>query len=31
VDAVDAVDAIADVLETGDWRAPGFQRKGKVT
>jgi len=31
VDVVDAVDAIAEVLASGDWRAPGFQRKGKVT
>ncbi len=26
-----AVDALAEVLASGDWRAPGFQRKGKVT
>lgn len=26
-----AVDALAEVLSSGDWRAPGFQRKGKVT
>lgn len=26
-----AVDLLAEVLSSGDWRAPGFQRKGKVT
>jgi kynureninase len=26
-----AVDALVEVLVSGDWRAPGFQRKGKVT
>ena len=30
-DVVDAVDTLADVLASGDWQAPGFQRKGKVT
>ncbi len=30
-DVVDAVSALKDVLASGDWRAPGFQRKGKVT
>jgi kynureninase len=27
VDTLDAVEALADVLASGDWRAPGFQRK----
>lgn len=26
-----AVDILAEVIASGDWRAPGFQRKGKVT
>jgi kynureninase len=31
VDVFDAAAALADVMETGAWRDPAFQRKGAVT